>query len=238
MEYNKIKTRLKDKLTKEYKKTQHTEEYLSIEKTYKKTREDSKALEQEMCNLADVFSSGTVYGHLTSGLITGFEKMKETLKRGQKTKNEPGRDEPDVFGVFSGCAMNMSENTRGKVSEEYRSLSHALRRVTSARIQFKTSIQHCLEMLKDLKEKSKAIDNERVKLLDLRQMIESSKNQQEEDQLKTEFKDKSSEIYDEMLKFCESSELLEIAEGITVGLKNFFGDSFDAMSGEDIGNKR
>lgn len=230
MEYNRIKTRIKNKLTKEYKKTQHTEEYLGAESAYKKTRESIKLFEVEIQNLMDAFSNSTLYENIASGLYSGFEKMRETLKGAAKSPRDSTKELPDAFSTCAGCASTIAQSTLPNLAEKYNGLSHSLKKISATRLQFKDDLAQNLNIIREIKEKAKQIDDDRVDILNLRQLIESAKNSVEEERLKDQFADECKRIYDEMREFGSSKELSEIADGLARALRSFFGDAFDAIS--------
>lgn len=234
MDYARIKTRIKDKLTREYKKTKHTEEYIQAEKEYRRTREGIKLLEVEVMSLVQAFSSTTLYSNLTNTLATGLERVRETIKKNSR-KPDVLKEEPDVFGIFAGSAQNLANSTTGEVSRQFEGLSYSLKKVSASRVQFKEGMSRVVDLIKELKDTSEEIDNERVRLLDIRQMIEAARVEDEE-RLRSQFTEATSSIYEDMKKFSSSPELSEISLGVTASLRGFFGDSYDAMA-ENIGEK-
>ncbi|KAI5192039.1 hypothetical protein NEMIN01_1787 [Nematocida minor] len=236
MDYAKLKTRLKDKFTKEYKKTKHTEEYTEAEKTYKRTRDSIKMMEIELQALIQAFSASTLYENLTNTFSSGLEIVKDTIKRQNKTKTEVSKEEPDVFGVFSGSALAIANSTTGEAARQFEGLSYSLKKVSASRVQFKEGMLRVIDLIKETKEASMDIDDNRLKILDIRQIIESSKTLEEEEKYKNEFTEATSRTYDEMKRYITSSELSEIALGITGSLRGFFGDAYDAMA-ENITDK-
>lgn len=233
MDYNRLKTRLKDKLTKEYRRTKHTEEYQAIEGRYKKTRECVRMMEVEIQVLLDIYSQTTFYENITNGLYSKLEIVKDTLKRGNRPKSDASKEETDVFGMFSATVQEMSLSTGKNVSEKYKKLAYGLKKVSAARVQMKEGLTNVLYVLRELKEQSKELDNKRLKILEIRQNIETEKNTSEQEHLKGVFQESCMQLQNEMTNYFSSVDLCEIAASITASLKNFFGDSFDAMVEEE-----
>ncbi|KAI5188460.1 hypothetical protein NECID01_0091 [Nematocida sp. AWRm77] len=230
MEYNKLKTRLKNKLIKEYRKTQHTEEYITAENTYKKTRESIKLIEVEMQSLMDAFSNNNIYENITTGLFSGFEKMRNTIKGTARQSKEATKELPDAFSTFAEGASAIAQSAHPSIAEKYRDLARALKVVSSARLQFRDDIAQNLNIIKEMKEKSRVIDDVRVEILDTRQLVETAKSSVEEDRLKERFAEECGRVYEQMQAFCSSKELEDIADGVSRTLRVFFGDAFDAIS--------
>lgn len=230
MDYTKLKTRLKDKLTKEYKKTKHTDPYLEVEKTYKRTRDSVRMMEVELQALSHAFSSSSIYENITSSLASGFEIVKDSIKRQNRVKTEISKEEPDVFGIFAGSAVSVANSTKGDISRQFEGLSYSLKKVSAARVQLKEGISRVLDLIEDLKETAGQIDDSRLKVLDIRQNVESSKTPAEEERLKQDFTDATGRLYDEMKNYADSQELSEITVGITSALRGFFGDAYDGMA--------
>ncbi|KAH9386086.1 uncharacterized protein NEMAJ01_0982 [Nematocida major] len=236
MDYAKLKTRIKDKLTKEYKKTTHTETYIETEKEYKRTRESIKAMEIEMQALVQAFSSSTLYDNIASSLASGFELVKDSIKRQGRTRNEVSKEDSDVFGIFAGSALSLASNTTGEASRQFEGLSYALKKVSAARVQFKEGIARVLELIKEQKDVAVEIDDSRLKILDIRQIVESARSKEEEQKFTKDFADATAKVYDEMKNYISAPELSEISLGIAGALRGFFGDSYDAMA-ENITDK-
>ncbi|OAG29938.1 hypothetical protein NEDG_01485 [Nematocida displodere] len=229
MEYNTIKTRLKDRLTKEYKKTKHTEEYLKTEAGYKKTRESIKQIEAEITTMLSSFTATTFYANITSGLYSGFEILKDKIKS-QKQPKTAAKEEQDFFGIFALSLGELASNTSGQVSKKFEDLSGSLKKISAGRVQFKESMSHNLMVIEEMKEKYKNIDGTRLRILDLRQRIESTSVDVDEEKLRREFTEECDQLYSSMRGFSSSEELIDLAFGIGNSMKNFFGDAFDALA--------
>ncbi|KAI5161632.1 hypothetical protein NEAUS03_1692 [Nematocida ausubeli] len=236
MDYAKLKTRLKDKFTKEYKKTQHTGAYLDAEKEYKKTRESIKIMEIELQALQQAFTTSSIYDNITSSLASGLELVKESIKKQGRARTEVSKEEVDVFGLFAGSSLVLANNTAGEASRQFEGLSYSLKKVSASRVQLKEGINRVMDLLKELKDMSLEIDDGRLKILDLRQCIEAARSAEEEEKYKQEYTEQTSKVYEEMKRFTESPELSEIALGLAGALRGFFGDAYDAMA-ESINDK-
>lgn len=237
MDYAKLRTRIKDKFTREYRKTKHTEEYTQTEKDYKKTREEIRNLELETQGLIQAFSSASLYDNLTSTLASGFEMVKESIKKQGRGRTEVTREEPDVFGLFAGTAQAIAHNTGGEASRQFEGLSYSLKKVSASRVQFKEGMARVVELIREMKNVSTEIDDSRLKILDIRQMVEAARTQEEEQRLMNSFNEETARVYDEMKKYSASPELSEIALGVTGSLRGFFGDAYDAMAENIAENK-
>ncbi|KAI5179571.1 hypothetical protein NEOKW01_0034 [Nematocida sp. AWRm80] len=237
MEYTELKTRVMNKIIRGYKKTEHTQEYLSTEESYKKVREGVKLLEVEIQTMIDAFSASTIYENITSGIFSRLEMVKGTFKKNAPPKPDLSKEKFDIFGSFSATSAAMSECTSGTAAKKFDTLSNSLKKVSASRVQLKESLIQNMHVIKELKEHAKTIDKNRVKILDIRQTIESAKTPQEVESGKKEFDSECTKAYEEMQQFIASPELSEIAMGIAISLKNFFGDAFDSMAEEKESSK-
>ncbi|EIJ88247.1 hypothetical protein NEPAR06_0346 [Nematocida parisii] len=236
MDYTKLKTRLKDKFTKEYKKTKHTDAYLEAEVEYKKARESVKMMEMELQALLQAFTASSIYENITSSLASGFEMVKETLKKQNRQRTEVSKEEADVFGLFAGSSQALASNTKGDVSRQFEALSYSLKKVSASRVQLKDGLTRVMDTIKELKDTSLEIDDNRLRILDIRQCIESSKSAEEEEKYKQDYTESISKVYEDMKGYTQSHELSEIALGLVGALRSFFGDAYDAMA-ENINEK-
>lgn len=232
MDYSKIKTRIKNKLTRTYKKTSYNEDYLKTETQYKRTRDSVKTIEAEIKTLLHAFSAPSLYDNIASGLYGGLELVKGTLAGGtdQGSPKPAKKETEDIFGVFAISAYNMSQSVSGEASRRFSDLSSALKKVSAARLHLKDSITQNLNIISELKEKAKVIDERRIELLRQRQEIEGTKEVAEEERKKRKFVEMLDSVYSDMHEYSSSPGILEISTGVGASLKNFFGDSFDALA--------
>ncbi|KAI5171976.1 hypothetical protein NEFER03_1241 [Nematocida sp. LUAm3] len=235
MDYQKIKTRLKDKLTKEYKKTKYSDEFLQTEKNYKKVREGVKLLEVELGTILEAFSTATLYENITNGFYSGLEMVKGSIKKDNKQKPVANKEEADLFGVFAMSLGNLAECTSEDVSKKFSILSLALKKTSAARFQMKDGLKNVIHVITEIKEQSKAIDETRLKLLEARQTAEAAKDEAEEERLRRSFEENCSKVLEEMNSFVSSHELSEICNGISMSLKTFFADAYDVLAEGHLG---
>ncbi|KAI5185738.1 hypothetical protein NEHOM01_1030 [Nematocida homosporus] len=231
--YSKIKTRLRDKLTREYKKTAHTEEYLKTEEEYRKTRAGIRLIEIELQSLADSFSAVSLYENITSGLYSGLEIVKDSIKRQPKEKSEAAKEDPDVFGALSVAASEVASSIRGDSADRFSDLSGALKRVSAARVQMKETLSGAVHSLRELKLEIGKIDGLRLKVLEARQVVEAARPNESE-KAQAEFVETTKEAHQAMNDLISSDELYAIANTVSGALKTFFGDAFDAMAGDSL----
>lgn len=233
MDYGRIKTRLKDRLTKEYTKTSHTQEYKDAEALYKSLRDKLKDVETEMAYMSKAYEPSNLYANITSGIYTGIGMVKDKIKKQDAARPEPeGKEEADLFVSMSqtveAVAASCDEETRG----EFMSLSRAMKEVSKAKNKMKRELAEKAQLLKEMKAESKRIDSERCDVLDLQQRVEAERDPPAVERMRREFENESERLLERMQNYTRAKQLKELTAGIAKAMQDFFGASFDAFTEE------